>query len=184
MARISENWSEQHAASLKIHWCINSTLQPALTSVGRRLITRDRGNCVINCRFVRWLLERSQHSSMVQILEEPWALSYCFEENSFRFLLLTKHKKCSIPGQYKSEYSKVTSSHPFANSERKEVYDYHSNHDDRNNKPCITCLDGHCDILCDEKLLSSESRWMQPSHIPWCWDKSYRTENGANWRGT
>ena len=27
------------------------------------------------------------------------ALSYCFEENPFRFLLLTKHKKCSIPEQ-------------------------------------------------------------------------------------
>ena len=27
------------------------------------------------------------------------ALSYCFEENPFRYLLLTKHKKCSIPKQ-------------------------------------------------------------------------------------
>ena len=26
-------------------------------------------------------------------------LSYCLEENPFRFLLLTKHKKCSIPEQ-------------------------------------------------------------------------------------
>ena len=32
---------------------------------------------------------------MVQIFEEPLALSYCFEENSFRFLSLTKHKKCN-----------------------------------------------------------------------------------------
>ena len=89
------------------------------------------------------------------------ALSYCFEVNPFRFLLLTKHKKCSIPGQYKSEFSKVTSSHHFADSERKEVYSYDChdcNHDDRNNKPCITCLDGHCDVLCEENILSSESR--------------------------
>ena len=32
---------------------------------------------------------------MVQIFEEPLAFSYFFEENSFRFLSLTKHKKCS-----------------------------------------------------------------------------------------
>ena len=38
-------------------------------------------DCEHDCRLVR-CLERAEHSSMIQILEEPLALSYCFEENS------------------------------------------------------------------------------------------------------
>lgn len=41
----SKNGSEQYAPVLKID-CFTSALQPVLTSVGGRLITRDRGNCV------------------------------------------------------------------------------------------------------------------------------------------
>ena len=43
-------------------------------SFGGRLITRDRGNCLSNCRF-RWnsvlSSEREQYVSLVQISEEP-----------------------------------------------------------------------------------------------------------------
>ena len=91
-------------------------------------------------------------------------------------------------GLYKSEYSKVTWSHHFADSERKDVYSYECydcNHDDRNNKPCITCLDGHCDVLCDENILNSESPWVQFSPSSRYWDgRRYKTDGVARWSST
>ena len=73
----------------------------------RAFITRDRGNCVFklslsveHCVVIRTctvlVTGTDIRRSVSGVLQ---ALSYCFEENPFRFLLLTKHKKCSIPEQ-------------------------------------------------------------------------------------
>ena len=61
-----------------------------MTSVGGRLITRDstESRTALVTGNVRGTVSGVLHT-----------LSYCFEENPFRFLLLTKHKKCSIPEQ-------------------------------------------------------------------------------------
>ena len=53
------------------------------------------------------------------------------------------------------------------------------------NKPCITCLDGHCDLLCDENILNSESPWVQFAPSSRYWDgRRYKTDRVARWSGT
>ena len=178
MARIrSENWSEKHAAVLKIDWRFQQC-------------SRARPD---KCREV-------SHNTSVSAVEF-WSLAgTCLALvngtdfwGTVSFIVLFRRKLFQISiadetGLYKSEYSKVTWSHHFADSERKDVYSYECydcNHDDRNNKPCITCLDGHCDVLCDENILNSESPWVQFSPSSRYWDgRRYKTDRVARWSST
>ena len=142
-------------------WCL-------AVSRRRTYITRDRRIVYLTIAFggtlyYHWNFHSTRHWYRYPRNRE-WSLA------SFVVLFRRKSFQISIADETKVQHSWTTQiwifksdfkpSQTGPDSERKEVYSYDCNHDDRTNKLCITCLDGHCDVLSDENILSYQSRWM------------------------